>query len=85
VHTPYLLITALRNPLEVFVSGQQYIQRKETKTLGRARDFVVGVMRKNLRKIYRPKKKAKKREGLGNTADSRQQGRIGGYIRTFVG
>lgn len=33
VQTPYLMVTALRNPLEVFVSGEQYMYRQETSTL----------------------------------------------------
>ncbi|CAN0156293.1 unnamed protein product, partial [Laminaria digitata] len=37
IETPYLLITALRNPLELFVSGQQYINRKNAKTIDRVR------------------------------------------------
>lgn len=33
VKNPYLMVTALRNPLELFVSAQQYLHKKETKTL----------------------------------------------------
>lgn len=33
VRRPYLMITALRNPLEVFVSAKQYTHKRKTKTL----------------------------------------------------
>lgn len=37
VRGPYLMVTALRNPLEVFVSGTQYLHKKKTKTLDKVK------------------------------------------------
>ena len=37
VRRPYLMITALRNPLEVFVSGKQYTHKGRTRTLDQVR------------------------------------------------
>eukprot|EP00903_Cladosiphon_okamuranus_P011312 g10666.t1 len=48
VTQPYLLITTLRNPLELFVSGQQFKNREETSTLQGAASFVENKMRDRL-------------------------------------
>ncbi|CAM9243072.1 unnamed protein product [Ascophyllum nodosum] len=45
---PHLLITTLRNPLELYVSGQQYLNRDATRTLESAAMFVTNDMRKSL-------------------------------------
>lgn len=44
VKTPELMITMLRNPLEVFVSGEQFLFRKETDTLDKATAFLTESM-----------------------------------------
>lgn len=43
-----VLITTLRNPLELFVSGEQYLNRRETATLPQATSFVADAMRLSL-------------------------------------
>ena len=49
VTQPYLLITTLRNPLELFVSGLQFKHRNETQTLDLATSLVGDRMRDVLR------------------------------------
>lgn len=48
VTPPYLMVTTLRNPLELFVSSQQFSHRDETSTLPDAVDFVSAEMRKRI-------------------------------------
>lgn len=43
-----VLITTLRNPLELFVSGEQYLNRGKTATLSEATTFVADAMRLSL-------------------------------------
>ncbi|CAM9676137.1 unnamed protein product [Scytosiphon promiscuus] len=81
VRGPYLMITALRNPLEVFVSGQQYIHRKKTKTLEKAHDFVAKTMRKVVNSAGSATRAADGVDGV----DGEDQEQLGGYIRRFVG
>ncbi|CAM9895210.1 unnamed protein product, partial [Hapterophycus canaliculatus] len=95
VKGPYLMITALRNPLEVFVSGQQYLHRKKTKTLEKAHEFVGQAMRRVIKSAGSP-------TGTTHGIDGRYQKQLGGegsvaisqsgnmfselrYIRRFVG
>lgn len=42
------MVTTLRNPLELYVSGQQYLNRKATSTLSKAKHFVSQSMRTSL-------------------------------------
>ena len=37
VRQPYVMFTTLRNPLELFVSGQQYLNRKATRRFANVR------------------------------------------------
>lgn len=48
VTPPYLMITTLRNPLELFVSSQQFSHRAETSTLPEAVEFVAEEMKKRI-------------------------------------
>eukprot|EP00903_Cladosiphon_okamuranus_P011311 g10665.t2 len=48
VTQPYLLITTLRNPLELIVSGLQFKNRDKTRTLQEATTFVEGEFRDQL-------------------------------------
>ncbi|CAN0411459.1 unnamed protein product, partial [Ectocarpus sp. 13 AM-2016] len=48
VTPPHLLITMLRDPLELFVSAKQFKHRKETSSLEAAADFVASNMRGRL-------------------------------------
>eukprot|EP00903_Cladosiphon_okamuranus_P015307 g14141.t1 len=48
VTSPYLMVTTLRNPLELFVSSQQFMHKEETKTLNESVVFVSRVMRTRL-------------------------------------
>eukprot|EP00903_Cladosiphon_okamuranus_P015295 g14130.t2 len=70
VQTPYLMVTALRNPLEVYVSGEQYMHRDETSTLPKAQQFVTESMLRVM-SINGP---------LGL-----QQGQLSGFIRRIAG
>ncbi|CAM9513046.1 unnamed protein product [Pylaiella littoralis] len=45
VTAPYLMVTTLRNPLELFVSGQQFKHKADTKTLNESVPFVSDAMR----------------------------------------
>ncbi|CAM9176307.1 unnamed protein product, partial [Hapterophycus canaliculatus] len=45
---PHLLLTTLRNPLELFVSGEQYLNRGATSTLRAATQHMDNAMRKSL-------------------------------------
>lgn len=45
---PHLLLTTLRNPLELFVSGEQYLNRGATATLSTATQHMESAMRKSL-------------------------------------
>lgn len=45
---PHLLLTTLRNPLELFVSGEQYLNRGATSTLHAATQHMERAMRKSL-------------------------------------
>ncbi|CAM9993373.1 unnamed protein product [Ectocarpus fasciculatus] len=45
---PHWLVTTLRNPLELFVSGEQYLNRATTATLSDAVQVVERAMRKSL-------------------------------------
>lgn len=45
---PHLLITTLRSPLELYVSGQQYLNRKATASLPAATRFLSDAMGKSL-------------------------------------
>eukprot|EP00904_Undaria_pinnatifida_P010711 jgi/Undpi1/6770/HiC_scaffold_21.g09249.m1 len=49
VRQPYVMFTTLRNPLELFVSGQQYLNRKATRVLGDAVEFVEDAMKHTLK------------------------------------
>ncbi|CAM9311063.1 unnamed protein product, partial [Hapterophycus canaliculatus] len=49
VTPPYLMVTTLRNPLELFVSAQQFMHKEETKTLEESAAFVAESMRTRLR------------------------------------
>eukprot|EP00752_Nemacystus_decipiens_P011565 g10270.t1 len=70
VKTPYLMVTALRNPLEVYVSGKQYMYRHETSTLPKAQQFITESMLKVM---------------SVNSPIGLQQGQISGFIRRFAG
>ncbi|CAM9668342.1 unnamed protein product, partial [Ectocarpus sp. 8 AP-2014] len=48
VTPPYLMVTTLRNPLELFVSSQQFMHKAETKTLDDSVAFVGQSMRSRL-------------------------------------
>ena len=48
VTQPYLLITTLRNPLELMVSATQFKHRDETRTLEEATSYVEARMRDHL-------------------------------------
>ncbi|CAM9513116.1 unnamed protein product [Pylaiella littoralis] len=48
VTAPYLMLTMLRNPLELFVSSQQYMHKAETRTLNESVAFVSGSMRSRI-------------------------------------
>ncbi|CAN0241549.1 unnamed protein product, partial [Ectocarpus fasciculatus] len=48
VTPPYLMVTTLRNPLELFVSSQQFMHKAETKTLDDSMAFVAQSMRSRL-------------------------------------
>lgn len=48
VTQPYILITMLRNPLELAVSALQFKHRNQTRTLEEATSFVEGRMRDRL-------------------------------------
>ncbi len=48
VKPPYLLITTLRNPLELYVSSQQFMHRESTATLEEATTFVANKMEKRM-------------------------------------
>ncbi|CAN0537840.1 unnamed protein product, partial [Ectocarpus sp. 8 AP-2014] len=48
VTPPHLLITMLRDPLELFVSAKQFKHREETVSLEAAADFVASNMRGRL-------------------------------------
>ncbi|CAM9368643.1 unnamed protein product [Ascophyllum nodosum] len=49
VRQPYLMITTLRQPLELFVSAQQFIHRDKTRTLEEAIEWVSGAMTDRIR------------------------------------
>lgn len=49
VRKPYLLFTTLRNPLELFISGQQFKHRDKTKTLEAATEHCMAAMSSALR------------------------------------
>ncbi|CAN0136881.1 unnamed protein product [Pylaiella littoralis] len=48
VTAPYLMITTLRNPLELFVSSRQYMHKAETRTLDESVAFVSHSMKSRL-------------------------------------
>ncbi|CAM9368037.1 unnamed protein product [Ascophyllum nodosum] len=83
---PYLMISALRNPLELFVSAQQYIHRKDTKTLSKAHTFVSRIMVKTLQSGGHGaipgtwKQVSKEKIDTGHSPDQ-----VTGFIRRFVG
>lgn len=51
---PHLLMTTLRNPLELYVSGEQYLNRQATSTLPAAMQFIAASMRKSLQRGQPP-------------------------------
>ncbi|CAM9823103.1 unnamed protein product [Ectocarpus sp. 12 AP-2014] len=51
---PHWLVTTLRNPLELFVSGEQYLNRAMTATLSNAVQVVDRAMRKSLESPTQP-------------------------------
>ncbi|CAN0441930.1 unnamed protein product [Pylaiella littoralis] len=78
VRGPYLMVTSLRNPLEVFVSAQQYMHRKTTKTLEMSSEYISGAMNQRLRKDNWDSRES----GGARVFDQPQDG---GFIRRFVG
>lgn len=52
VQEPYLLITTLRNPLELFVSALQFKNREQTRTLSGAVQLTTESMRTGLRYVF---------------------------------
>lgn len=51
---PHRLVTTLRNPLELYVSGEQYLNRGKTATLPAAMQHVATQMRKSLARPTKP-------------------------------
>eukprot|EP00903_Cladosiphon_okamuranus_P019616 g18040.t1 len=51
---PHRLVTTLRNPLELYVSGEQYLNRRKTATLQSATKHVANQMRKSLARPVKP-------------------------------
>ncbi|CAM9377067.1 unnamed protein product [Ectocarpus fasciculatus] len=78
---PYLMVTALRNPLEVFVSAQQYTHKRKTRTLEKAHTFVSTAMHKTLGQFGVRRGVGEGTPSGGN--DSQQQ--IGGFVFRLVG
>ncbi|CAB1099895.1 unnamed protein product [Ectocarpus sp. CCAP 1310/34] len=78
---PYLMVTALRNPLEVYVSAQQYTHKRKTKTLEKAQAFVSKAMRKTLRQYGDGPALGEEEMPFGGK--SPQQ--IGGFVFRLVG
>ncbi|CAM9624712.1 unnamed protein product [Ectocarpus sp. 4 AP-2014] len=79
---PYLMVTALRNPLEVYVSAQQYTHKRKTRTLEKAQAFVSKAMRKTLRQQYGGGP-ALGEEEMSSGRNSPPQ--IGGFVFRLVG
>jgi len=48
VKPPYLLITTLRDPLELYVSSQQFMHREDTATLEEATAFLANKMEQRM-------------------------------------
>ncbi|CAM9133356.1 unnamed protein product [Ectocarpus sp. 12 AP-2014] len=78
---PYLMVTALRNPLEVYVSAQQYTHKRKTRTLEKAQAFVSKAMRKAL--LQYGGGPALGEEEMPSGGNSPQQ--IGGFVFRLVG
>eukprot|EP00903_Cladosiphon_okamuranus_P015296 g14131.t1 len=81
VRRPYLMITALRNPLEVFVSAKQYIHRKKTKTLEKATNYISKAMVETLG-MYGVGPSPSE---AGGGSQGYAQPQIGGFIFRLVG
>ncbi|CAM9186513.1 unnamed protein product [Ectocarpus sp. 4 AP-2014] len=91
VRQPYVMFTTLRNPLELFVSGQQYLNRKASRHFAHAVSLVEDTI-VNAIKQHQLRGDIMVPEGMGNTksvgfiyrlvdpvqANSTQEGGVGG-------
>eukprot|EP00752_Nemacystus_decipiens_P011563 g10268.t1 len=87
IRRPCLMITALRNPLEVFVSAKQYTHKRKTKTLEQAREYVSKAMVETLESygaepLPREAGDVTRWQGHDNGYNQPQ---IGGFIFRLVG
>ncbi|CBJ27709.1 expressed unknown protein [Ectocarpus siliculosus] len=91
VRQPYVMFTTLRNPLELFVSGQQYLNRKASRHFAHAVSLVEDTILRAI-KQHQLRGDVMVPEGMGNTksvgfiyrlvdpvqANSTQEGLVGG-------
>ncbi|CAM9624786.1 unnamed protein product [Ectocarpus sp. 4 AP-2014] len=92
VEKPFLMVTSLRNPLEAFVSGRQFLHPDMTETLDQAQAFVSDAMLNALgidgpgRVVIRGERATLGHQGRALRRGGRQSpDQLGGFIFRLVG